>query len=83
MPWDELEITLYKIHEVPVSNNEKAVGVVEKNEGVLLRNWLTFVLRQAVADAERECYYAPRDSLHTRRRTMKITRGNFAWHKSM
>ena len=30
MAWDELEITLYKIHEVPVSNEEKAVGVIEK-----------------------------------------------------
>ena len=71
--WDEIEITLYRIHEVPVSNEEKAIGIVEEkpNEGVLLRNWLTFLLRQAVVDAERECYYAPRDSLHTIRKTFR------------
>ena len=71
--WDELEITLYRIHEVPVSNEEKAIGIIEEkpNLGVLLRNWLTFVLRQAVADAERECYYATRDSLHTIRKIFR------------
>ena len=40
-------------------------------EDVVLRNWLTFVLRQAVANAERECYHTPRDSLHTIRKTFR------------
>ena len=73
LAWDELEITLYRIHEVSVSDEEKAVGIVEKKpfEDVVLRNWLTFVLRQAVANAERECYHTPRDSLHAIRKTFR------------
>ena len=67
LAWDELEITLYRIFEIPVSDEEKSVGIVQQKptEAALLRNFLTFVLRQAVADAERECYYAPRDGLHS------------------
>ena len=41
------------------------------NERVLLRNCVTFVLRQAVAHAEREYYYAPSDSLHTIKRIFR------------
>ena len=64
---------MYRIYEVPVSKEEKAVGIVEKssNEGILLRNCLTFVLRQAIADAERDCYYASCDSLRTIRRSFR------------
>ena len=57
----------------PNKDEEKAVGIVENKpfEDVVLRNWLTFVLRQAVANAERECYHTPRDSLHTIRKTFR------------
>ena len=71
--WNELEITLYRIYEIPVSNEEKAVGIFEKRptEGVLLRNWLTYVLRQAISDAERECYYKSSDSLNVIKRKFR------------
>ena len=71
--WNELEITLYKIYEVPLSNEEKAVGIFEnrKNEGVLLRNWLTFILRKAISDAERECYYKSSDSMRLIKRNFR------------
>ena len=29
MAWNELEITLYRVHEVPVSDKEKSLGIVE------------------------------------------------------
>ena len=56
-----------------MSNEEKAVGIFERrpNEGVLLRNWLTFVLRQAISDSERECYYKTSDSLNVIKRTFR------------
>ena len=68
--WDELEITLYRIYEEPISIEEKILGIVEKKptKGSLLRNWLTFILRQAISDTERECFYAPIDSLHAIRK---------------
>ena len=71
--WNELEITLYRIYEIPVSNEEKAVGIFEERptEGLLLRNLLTFVLRQAISDSERECYYKSRDSLNVIKRTFR------------
>ena len=73
LAWDELEVTLYRIFEIPVSDEEKCVGIVQNKptEAVLLRNFLTFVLRQAVANAERECYYAPRDGLHSIKMTFR------------
>ena len=30
MAWNELEITLYRVHEVPVSDKEKYLGIVDK-----------------------------------------------------
>ena len=56
-----------------MSDEEKCVGIVQNKptEAVLLRNFLTFVLRQAVANAERECYYAPRDGLHSIKMTFR------------
>ena len=68
--WDELEITLYRIYEEPISIEEKILGIVEKKptKGSLLRNWLTFILRQAISDTESKCFYAAIDSLHAIRK---------------
>ena len=49
--WDDFEITLYKIHPLPITNEEKTLGIIHKNPttGILLRNWLTFLLRQIIS----------------------------------
>ena len=50
--WNDLEVTLYKIHEGAVTDEEKALGIFGRKlgQGVVLRNWLTFILRQSISD---------------------------------
>ena len=49
-----------ELHPVPVSDEEKAFGIVQKKQttGILLRNWLTYLLRQIISHAERDAHYA-------------------------
>ena len=51
---DELDITLYRIHEEPMSIEQKVLVIVEKKptKWSLLRNWLTFIHRQAIFGTE-------------------------------
>ena len=58
--WEEIEPILKELHPVPVSEEEKAFGIVQKKQttGILLRNWLTYLLRQIISHAEREAHYA-------------------------
>ena len=65
-------VNLYRVYKEPIAIEEKVLGIVEKKptEGSLLRNWLTFILRQAISDTKRECFYASIDSFHA-------IRGNF------
>ena len=72
--WNELEITLYKIHPIPVTKEEKALGIVHKktSTAILLRNWLTYLLRQIISQAEREAYYdSSCDNAHRIRRNFR------------
>ena len=59
--WEDIEPILKKLHPMPVTEEEKAFGVVEEKQttGILLRNWLTFLLRQCISEVEREAFYAP------------------------
>ena len=52
--WNEIEPLLMKLHPVNVNDGEKAFGVVKKNHttGSLLRNWLTFKLRDHISQEE-------------------------------
>ena len=63
--WDEIEPTLLELHPVPVSEEEKAFGVVQKKltNGILLRNWVTYLLRECITQAEKEAYHAKRIDL--------------------
>ena len=58
--WNDIEPLLVRLYSVPVSNEEKAFGIVKKkpSEGVLARNWLTFLMRQVISDVERLAHYA-------------------------
>ena len=49
-----------RLHNVRVSNEEKAFGIVKKkpSNGVLARNWVTYLMRQVISDAERLAHYA-------------------------
>ena len=57
--WKQIEPFLIKLHQINVTDEEKAFGIAQKNQtiGVLLRNWLTYSLRQKITDAEKKAHY--------------------------
>ena len=54
--WEDIEPILRELHSTPVSEEEKAFGIVQKKPttGILLRNWLTYLLRDCIMQEERE-----------------------------
>ena len=58
--WNEIEPMLNKLHQAPISIEEKAFGVIEKNKtkGVILRNWLTYFLREQIMIEEKQAYHS-------------------------
>ena len=75
MAWDELEITLYRIYEGPISIEEKCImsGIVEKKPKDLYfeTDSLLCIFRQAISDNERKFFYATVDGLHAIRKNFK------------
>ena len=59
--WGQIEPILRKLHPSTVTEEEKAFGIVKKNQttGILLRNWLTYLLRDCISQTERTAYHAP------------------------
>ena len=59
--WEDIEPILRELHSAPVSEEKKAFGIVQKKPttGILLRNWLTYLLRDCIMQEEREAHYAP------------------------
>ena len=59
--WNDVEPVLMRLHNVRVSDEEKAFGIIKKksSNGVLARNWVTYLMRQVISDAERLAHYAP------------------------
>ena len=57
--WEEMEPILSELHPLPVSEEEKAFGIIQNKQttGILLRNWLTYLLRECISQAEREAHY--------------------------
>ena len=49
-----------KLHPDPISDSEKILGIARKKQttGSLLRNWITFILRQTIIQEERIAYHA-------------------------
>ena len=56
MLWNELEPHLRRIVRVYVSDSEKVFGV-EESPGSILRNWLTFILRECIVRQESIAYH--------------------------
>ena len=56
--WQDIEPTLKKIHPFSVSDEEKAFGIAQKQQKneILLRNWITYLLRNCISEAERRAY---------------------------
>ena len=59
--WEEIEDILRELHAAPVSEEEKAFGIIQKNPttGIILRNWITFLLRECIMQEERVAHHAP------------------------
>ena len=58
--WGELSYKLLKLCPTPVSEIEKAFGILSEKPtpGIFVRNWLTYKLRKAIEVVEREAYYS-------------------------
>jgi len=52
-----------ELHPNAVSDEEKVFGLITKNKspGILLRNWLTYLLRFCITQLEREAHYSSYD----------------------
>ena len=55
--WSEIEPFLRKVTNVPVNHEEMAFGIIGNSPPVILRNWLTFVLRQCILKQEKIAYH--------------------------
>ena len=57
--WEQIEPILKELHPLAVTEEEKAFGLVQKKEltGVLLRNWISYLLRECTAQEERAAYH--------------------------
>ena len=55
--WHQLEPHLLQIHPSPVTEEEKAFGLVGKTPGVILRNWMTYLLRETILEQESIAYH--------------------------
>ena len=51
--WNDLQPNLIQLVHSPVSETEMAFGLQGNAPAVLLRNWLTFLLRECIMDQER------------------------------
>ena len=59
--WQEMEHILTKLHPAQVTEQEKAFGVIKRRPttGILLRNWITYIMRTCVSHIERLAHHAP------------------------
>ena len=59
--WTNMEPTLKKLHNKPIDDEEKALGIVQiKNvTGIMLRNWVTYKMREQILTYERQCFKFP------------------------
>ena len=58
--WSHLEPCIKKIYPSNVTQEEKSFGIVKKKPsiGILLRNWVTYLLRDFITDQERKAYHS-------------------------
>ena len=58
--WNDIDPVLKELHPNLVNDEEKTFGIVEKKKtpGILLRNWLTYILRECISKEERIAYHS-------------------------
>jgi len=60
--WTQMEPILYQLHRESITEEEKALGIVtiKSTPGILLRNWITYKMREQIMLFERRAYHSPR-----------------------
>ena len=61
--WQDITPFLQKIDPTPVTDTEKAFGILSNTPQATLRNWLTYILRELIESQEKRAYYK-RDVAH-------------------
>ena len=63
--WEEIDPVLKELHPTSVTDEEKAFGIVLRKHttGTMLRNWLTYLLRECIAKEERAAYHSRKANL--------------------
>ena len=60
--WRDISAHLRALHPLPVSDMEMAFGLPGHAPNILLRNYMTFLLRECIADQERAAFHNGRGS---------------------
>ena len=55
--WEDLEPHLKNIYPNNITEREKVFGIQGNTPNIILRNWLTFLLRQIIYEQERTAFY--------------------------
>ena len=55
--WRDLHPFLTQLHSAPITPDEMAFGLFGHTPRIHLRNWLTFLLRESIADLELKAYH--------------------------
>ena len=58
--WLKIEPFLLRIHPAPVTDEERAFGILGNTPPIILRNWLTYVLRACIHQQENTAYHNQR-----------------------
>ena len=62
--WQQMEPYLLYLSPCPVTDFEKIFGMIGTTPEVILRNWLTFILRQCIVDQESIAFHNKRGKLN-------------------
>ena len=59
--WGLIQPTLIKFYPNPVTDSEKALGIIHirKTPEMIIRNWLTYRMREQIMNYERIAYHSP------------------------
>ena len=88
--WRDLDSLLLKLCSVPISDSEKAFGIVTEKptSGILIRNWLTYKMRKAIEQVEREACFADFNVISKIKQKIQSSVGKeldqklfFLWHE--
>ena len=62
--WEEIEPLLLRIDPSPVTKREKIFGILGNSPAIVLRNWLTYVLRFCIYRQENLAYHNKKGALN-------------------